>query len=66
MELKQALDETEKSVLALQRENVAQKQHADARQMELQEALDKSERGRSRSAKLPHRSEKLPMPSRQS
>ena len=38
-ELKQALDESEKRALALERENAAQKQTADARQT----ALDKSE-----------------------
>ena len=43
MELKQALDESEKRALALERENAAQKQTADAKQMELKQALDKSE-----------------------
>ena len=42
MELKQALDESEKRALALERENAAQKQTADARQMELKRALDES------------------------
>ena len=41
--MKQALDESEKRALALERENAAQKQ-ADARQMELKQALDKSEK----------------------
>ena len=47
MELKQALDESEKRALALERENAAQKQTADARQMELKQALDESEKDRS-------------------
>ena len=42
MELKQALDESEKRALALERENAAQKQTADARQTELKRALDES------------------------
>ena len=41
--MKQALDESEKRALALERENAAQKQTADARQTELKQALDKSE-----------------------
>ena len=44
MELKQALDESEARSKALARELAETKQHADARQMELQEALDKSEK----------------------
>ena len=42
MELKQALDESEKRALALERESVAQKQTADAKQTELKRALDES------------------------
>ena len=42
--MKQALDESEKRALALERENAAQKQTADARQMELKQALDESEK----------------------
>jgi 4-alpha-glucanotransferase len=41
-ELKQALDESEKRALALERENAAQKQTADAKQTELKQALDES------------------------
>ena len=39
-ELKQALDESEARSKALARELAETKQHADARQMELQEALE--------------------------
>jgi hypothetical protein len=42
--LKQALDESEKRAAALERENVVQKQLADASQMELKQALDESEK----------------------
>ena len=44
LELKQALDESEKKALALERENTAQKRMADASQMELKQALDESEK----------------------
>ena len=77
MELREALDSSENTVLVLERENAAQKQTADARQMkQVLEKAGKIERShgiasrknehgpRSRSsAKMPHRS-KLPMPGR--
>jgi hypothetical protein len=42
--LKQALDDSEKRALALERENAAQKQTADVRQTELKQALNSSEK----------------------
>ena len=49
IELKQAVDESEKRALALEQENTAQKQVADAKQMELQQALNESEKRARRS-----------------
>jgi hypothetical protein len=51
-ELKQALDESEKRALALERENAAQKQTADAKQTELKQALDESEKRAGASGQL--------------
>ena len=65
MELKQALDETEKRALALERENVAQKQTADAKQMELKQALEESEKTAQRArTRTCCTASKQPMPGR--
>ena len=64
MELKQAVDESEKRALALEQENTAQKQMADAKQMELKQALDKTEK-RALALEQENTAQKqMPMPSR--